>query len=350
MSLTYSDKELAIREELANTMDIHPDATSHYRTYPSIRDYYEGNRKNKEKPMQLQKGLSNFSRLQLGDDRISFNESILSATYRIPVEEKMTISSPSKNKTKHSRMRDYKDATDAVGEVELDRLERVMKDKLFQRSYATSSPFQVRKAFKFFDREKTLRISIEGFISALEFLGFQFGDLQNLAMFARYDPHYNGVIDYMHFINFAMFYSPFASDAENAPPPKPSSLLKLKQSKADPTTAKPQAAKAAQKTEAAGGGVSLYQVPDVDEEELKQMQHAELRRIFTKVDVTGNNTVSRDQFEILLMALGLTLTPLELDEFYSRDLGIPEGELLPFDLFCEWWTSDVGAAMKINTQ
>ena len=47
MSLAYSDKELAIREELANSMDIHPDATSHYRTYPSIRDYYEGNRKDK---------------------------------------------------------------------------------------------------------------------------------------------------------------------------------------------------------------------------------------------------------------------------------------------------------------
>ena len=50
MSLAYSDKELAIREELANSMDIHPDATSHYRTYPSIRDYYEGNRKDKSKP------------------------------------------------------------------------------------------------------------------------------------------------------------------------------------------------------------------------------------------------------------------------------------------------------------
>ena len=49
MSLAYSDKELAIREELANSMDIHPDATSHFRTYPSIRDYYEGNRKDKKK-------------------------------------------------------------------------------------------------------------------------------------------------------------------------------------------------------------------------------------------------------------------------------------------------------------
>lgn len=328
MSLTYSDKELAIREELANSMDIHPDATSHQRTYPSIREYYEGNRKNKEKPMQLQKGLSNFSRLQLGDDRISFSESILSATYRIPVEEKMAIESPSKDKTKHSRMRDYKDATDAVGEVELDRLERVMKDKLFQRSYATSSPFQVRKAFKFFDREKTLRTSIEGFTRALEFLGFQFNDLQNVALFARYDKDYTGVIDYMFFINHAMFYSPFASDAENAPPPKPKSL-------------KP-------KKDVGKSNDALYHVPDLDGDELKQMQYAELRRIFNKIDITGANSLNRDQFEVLLMALGLTITPIECDKCFSGDLGIPEGESLPFDLFCEWWTSDVGAAMRVD--
>ena len=167
-----------------------------------------------------------FSRLQLGDDRIGFSESILSATYRIPVEEKMAIESPSKSKTVHSRKRDYKDALDAVGAVELDRLERVMKDKLFQRSYMTSSPFQVRKAFKFFDREKTLAISIEGFVRALEFLGFQFNDLQNVALFARYDKDCTGVIDYMNFISSAMFYSPFGSDAENAPPPKPKKIAK----------------------------------------------------------------------------------------------------------------------------
>jgi hypothetical protein len=45
--------------------------------------------------------------------------------------------------------------------------------------------FQVRKAFKFFDREASLRISIEGFTRALEFLGFQFSESQNTALFGR---------------------------------------------------------------------------------------------------------------------------------------------------------------------
>ena len=214
-----SDQEKMIREQVAITMDIHPDATAQYRTYPSIRDYYEANVTDRNKPVQLQNGLSNYSSLVLGDDRIAFGESILSATYRIPVESKMAIESPSKDKTQHSRRRDYVDATTAVGETEINRLERVMKDKLFQRSYATSSPFQVRKAFKFFDRECSMAISIEGFTRALEFLGFQFSELQNTALFGRYDNDLRGEIDYMRFITKAMFYSSSGEDA--APMPKP---------------------------------------------------------------------------------------------------------------------------------
>lgn len=332
MSLAYSDKELAIREELAITMDIHPDATDHYRTYPSIRDYYEGSRKDLAKPMQLQKGLSNYSGLVLGDDRISFAESILSATYRIPVEEKMTIHSPSKNKTQHTRRRDYKDALDATGNVELDRLERVMKDKLFQRSYATSSPFQVRKAFKFFDRERTLAISIEGFTSALEFLGFQFAETQNVALFGRYDTNFSGEIDYMHFINHAMFYSPFANDAENAPPPKPK--------KSTPWI------KETQKKEHSGSENSgLYFVPDVEAEQLVNMQKAQLQSTFNKIE-NGGNGLNRGQLEILCAALGQPKTTKQVDAIFF-DLGVPDGEGLKFEMFYDYWTSDVGAVLNV---
>jgi hypothetical protein len=333
MSLEYSDKELAIREELAITMDIHPDATDHHRTYPSIRDYYEGNRKDLAKPMQLQKGLSNFSGLVLGDDRIAFAESILSATYRIPVEDKMAIESPSKNKTNHTRRRDYKDALDAVGNVELDRLERVMKDKLFQRSYATSSPFQVRKAFKFFDREKSLAISIEGFTSALEFLGFQFQDAQNIALFARYDTDVSGTIDYMHFINHAMFYSPFASDAENAPPPKP---------KKQTPWLKDTEEKKVDNSHSAG----LYFVPDVEADELKAMQRAELQGTFNKIG--GGKGLNKGQFEVLAAALGQPINAKQAEQCFF-DLGIANENVLDFDLFHEYWTSDIGANLFQTT-
>ena len=180
--------------------------TDNNRTYPSVPDYYNAKSKDSVLPLNLQPGLSNYSGIKLGDDRITVGESVLSGSYRQPVEHLMSIAAPSKDLTKHTRIREYESALKKVGDTEINRLERVMKDKLFQRSYATSSPFQVRKAFKFFDREVKLTIPIEGFTRALEFLGFQFAEIQNLALFARYDEEYTGEIYYMEFITNAMFY------------------------------------------------------------------------------------------------------------------------------------------------
>lgn len=188
------------------SMDIDTDTTSQIRKYPSIRDYYQACSHEKDRSIQLQHGLSNYSNLVLGDDRIAFSESILSATYRVSVEEKMSIPSPSKSKTKHSRRREYKEANDKVGDAEINRLEKVMKDKLIQRSHTASSPYFVRRTFKFFDRDATGYVAMEGFTRALESLGFQFSELQNMALFARYDKEGAGEIDYMSFISGAMFY------------------------------------------------------------------------------------------------------------------------------------------------
>lgn len=155
------------------------------RKYPSVKDYYIASSVSKEKPIQYQNGLSNFSTLQLGDDRIQFTESVMSATFRAGNREDRPVS-PSKLKTKHLRQREYELAKAVVNDQEVDRLERVMKDKLFQRSEHVSSPFQIRKALKFFDTEKSGFIGLEDFAHALEFLGFQFSEQQNMALFARY--------------------------------------------------------------------------------------------------------------------------------------------------------------------
>jgi hypothetical protein len=199
MSDTQSVKSLTVSLDL----DVNEAANSR-RKYPSIKDYYLASSTATDRPVQLQKGLSNYSSLKLGDDRISFNESVISEAFRLPCEEKLHVDSPSKHKSSLFRKREYEDAKNKVGDAEIDRMETVMKDKLIQRSFARSSPFQVRKAFKFYDREKTMRISIEGFTKALEALGFQFSEFQNLALFARYDPDFVGTIDYMDFIARAM--------------------------------------------------------------------------------------------------------------------------------------------------
>jgi len=305
---------LGDQSQYSISMEMPPDTASQCRKYPSIRDYYVKNARSKERPIQLQPGCNNFSTMQLGDDRIAFSESILSESYRLPVEEKMAIQSPSKGKTVHSRMRDYQDATKKVGQPEIDRLERVMKDKLFQRSYATSSPFQVRKAFKFFDRENSMRTSIEGFTRALEFLGFQFSEMQNLALFARYDPDFTGAIDYMLFITKAMFYS--ATEATFI----------------------------SKRATSAQGEVDLNHIPDFEEAELKRLQEQELKRLFTKVDRAKEGRINVADFELLLMSIGYHTTAKELNNCL-KDLGVSDGGLISFDLFFDWWTSDVGACL-----
>jgi len=179
----------------------------------------------------------------------------------------------------------------------------------------------VRKAFKFFDRENAMRTPIEGFEKALEFLGFQFSELQNVALFARYVPECVGTIDYMNFIAKAMFYG--ADDYLPVPKPEPIvrewQLLEREKEKARKEKAN-----------------------SLDE---KKTEEAELRRLFNKA--SGGGPISRDQFEVFLMALGYNMTSSEVAAHFV-DLGIPKDQLLEFDLFYEWWQSDVGGKARFT--
>lgn len=296
------------------SMDIDSDTAERKRTYPSQQDYYLAHNKNEDPdaPVNLEPGLSNYSSLKLGDDRISFSESVLSATFRLPVEDLMGIPSPSRSKTQHSRKREYQDALVKVGETELNRLERVMKDKLFQRSYETSSPFQVRKAFKFFDRELSLRIPIEGFTCALEFLGFQFSDIQNLALFARYDPEYVGTIDYMRFISDAMFYAAVEPDfgQTNFAPA-------VKECKDETETKKPD----------------------------PSLERSRIKATFDMVARNDEGEIDADELDVLMMSLGYKLKTAEIESCKKDILGGEGTGKITFQLFHEWLTDSMGAAM-----
>lgn len=86
---SHADTASIGSHSLAFSMELEPDVAHNLRKYPSIADYYRASCKDHSRPIQLQQGLSNYSNLVLGDDRIAFSESILSATYRIPVEDKV---------------------------------------------------------------------------------------------------------------------------------------------------------------------------------------------------------------------------------------------------------------------
>lgn len=123
-----TDSQVSHSTEYAKkvNLEMDPDMALNIREYPSVSEYYLASKTSDTKPIQLQNGLSNYSSLQLGDDRIAFKESILTGSYRLNVEDKMTIPAPSKDKTVHSRRREYQEALEKVGDVEINRLERGM--------------------------------------------------------------------------------------------------------------------------------------------------------------------------------------------------------------------------------
>jgi hypothetical protein len=195
MSATSSPSKSKLASSGLQEVDVNLDEL---RKYPSIGEYYVANSKREDIPITYQNGLSNYSSLVLGDDRIMFKESLMTATFK--PENPMTLTEEQiRNRARpaHVRKREYIDAVRQVGWKEVERMERNIRDKLKQRSFATSSPFQVRKSFKFFDTEKQGRLDTIGLTRALVFLGFEFSQKQIIALFARYDTTLSGTIDYM---------------------------------------------------------------------------------------------------------------------------------------------------------
>lgn len=75
---------------------------------------------------------------------------------------------------------------------------------------------------------------------------------------------------------------------------------------------------------------------------MKKLQERELRNVFNKIDRTRNGTINREEFELLLMALGYRLNHKELISCLN-DLGVPSsGGSISFELFAEWWTDVMG--------
>ncbi len=154
--------------------------------YPSINDYYKAASRG-EKPIQYQHGLSNYSSVQLGDERVSFKKSLSQDAHRLDVEEpERDVTQESELSTANAlkqRKEDYDEANEFVGLNKIHEMEQMMRDKLQQRT--KTGPFQLRKTFKYFDRDGSGGIDFSEFQLAMELMGFQFTEIQQLALFAR---------------------------------------------------------------------------------------------------------------------------------------------------------------------
>ena len=194
-------------------------------------------------------------------------------------------------------------------------MERIIRDKLKQRSFATSSPFQVRKSFKFFDTEKSGTLDIIGITRAFVFLGFEFSYKQILALFARYDKELVGTVDYM------LVYKTCMEKNDDAPPiiPDVSHLGEDVDLCSRPSTS------------------NVRSDTGYTDADITHLQKAEVNRIFSMLDKVGNNSISEDELELLLLALNVMLSPNELTSVKGMICN-QDDQRIYFEDFFMWWS------------
>lgn len=102
--------------------------------YPSISDYYKAAASG-TKPIQYQHGLSNYSSVQLGDDRVSFKTSLSQDAYRGNMDNNGDSADNNggdddKNKIEKSykeRKAEYAEANSIVGLDKIHEMEQIMR-------------------------------------------------------------------------------------------------------------------------------------------------------------------------------------------------------------------------------
>ena len=155
----------------------------------SIRDYYHASSTSEEKQITYQHGMSNYSSLVLGDERIAFTKSMTQCMHDIERDNLDVPNSPSdkgkRYKSENARRKEYMEAIDACGgKVGVDGLEEIIRVKLAQRN--KFGPFQLARNLKYYDRNNTGYVDEYDFARSLGLMGFQFQDHQSLALFARF--------------------------------------------------------------------------------------------------------------------------------------------------------------------
>ncbi|KAL7530305.1 hypothetical protein ACHAXR_003413 [Thalassiosira sp. AJA248-18] len=286
--------------------------------HPTISDYYKAQAEGCAKPIQYQHGLGNYSNVQFGDDRVCFKKSMSQVMYQLPDEiaDTMTISDCPQKKSMKQRMQDYEEANDVVGPQKIHEMEQMMRDKLQQRT--KTGPFQLRKTFKYFDRDGSGGIDFSEFQRAMELMGFAFTDLQQLALFARYDESCSGEVDYSEFVEKVMEsdFKGVSSGSKKALSTLVSSTFLHQQQ----------------------GGQTLEgdDDSDLDEEELDTFRRAEVHKLFEMVDEDGSGLIDQVEMAHLLSSLGKSLTRKEMDEGFAS-LDRDSSGSIDFEEFYTWY-------------
>ena len=77
---------------------------------------------------------------------------------------------------------------------------------------------------------------------------------------------------------------------------------------------------------------------DIDEEELEQFRHAEVKNLFHMVDSDGSGVIDRHEMSELLHKLGKTLPDDVIDEGFNN-IDVDSSGHIDFDEFFAWYKS-----------
>lgn len=289
--------------------------------HPSIRDYYNSARTEPDRMLVFQPGLKNFSSVELGDSRISFTKSLTQEIYEVNEGPRTELGKMYLYDSVPARRNAYIDAQDMIGQDELDRLEKMMRLKLSQKT--ASGPLQLRKNFKFFDRDSSGGIDLDEFSHALELMGFNFTPRQMIALFARYDIGCNGEIDYSEFINCLMERD-FQARKTNVIQKMENMLLGGNRGRAASST-------------------TMYSYEEDMSEEQAQLQEfrkQEVRKIFNMIDKDGSGAIDVSELEILMLALGRPMSATAIEDGLKR-LDSDRSGVIEFEEFAAWYNGTV---------
>jgi len=292
--------------------------------YPSINDYYRAASRG-DIPIQYQHGLSNYSNVQLGDERVSFKKSLSQDAYRLDIYEnensKAEQGMNASSMLLKQRRESYAEANEVVGLNKIHEMEQMMRDKLQQRT--KTGPFQLRKTFKYFDRDGSGGIDFSEFQLAMELMGFQFTEMQQLALFARYDESCTGEVDYNDFVEKVM-----ESDFKVV---KKSSNVKKNLSNMVSSTF-------AQSNSNWTTPVAEEEEDDseLEEDEVEKVRRREVKKMFDIVDKDGSGYIDKQELHELLKSLGKEFSRENVNEgFYAIDRD--NSGRIEFTEFYEWF-------------
>ena len=285
----------------------------------SIEEYYQSTYKasplNDGRRINLHKGFGNYSHVTFGDHRMQqYNESLHHATMRqstpncsgiggIPT----SLAAKYEALTVDQRRRKFEMSMRQLGERRVIELEENLRDKLQQRT--RSGPGQLRKNFKYFDRNADGVVSVKEFSQGLEIMGIDLEQHEVITLFGRYDVNHDGVIDFGEFVNELM-----ESDFTEIKNTTFGSAMRSFLDDERPSLADSMATPA--------------------EEEI--LAEEDILRTFKMIDKDRSGSIDKREFARLTRALGANMSVSAIDEAMTR-LDTDGSGLIEYNEFEEWW-------------